>query len=85
MIEIPMNADISQIEYFENKFIMKMDGSLPSEAAWWIDGIGELDEWEKISIWMRVKNFIDWDSRDRGAEHGDVPEWSVEDLQIYIV
>lgn len=85
IIEIPMNADLTQVEYFINKFDMKMNGSLPAEAAWWIDGIGELKEWEKIVIWLRVKEFIDWKSRDRQAEHGDVPDWSSKDLELYLV
>jgi len=76
-IELPMNADLSQVEYFTNKFEMKMNGSLPAESAWWIDGINELKEWEKQIIWFRIKQFIDWDSRDRQLEHEDIPDWFI--------
>ena len=63
------------VRYFVNKFEMKMFFSLPSDAAWWVDGIGEINNNERRGIWFRIQDSLDRLSRDRQAEHGDMPAW----------
>ena len=63
------------VRYFVDKFEMKMSGSVPSVAAWWIDGIGEITAAEKRGIWVRIQGSLDLLARDRGAEHEDFPTW----------
>ena len=62
-------------EYFVNKFEMKMADILPSVAAEWIDGIGELTNDQKLKVWNNIQPSLDTYSRDRQLEHGDMPSW----------
>lgn len=64
------------IEWYVTKFSMKMYGSVPSTGAWWIEGIGNISKTTKKSIWKKIQKFLDKDSRDRQAEHGDLPCWA---------
>lgn len=70
----------SRAKYYTEKFGMKMNGSLPSEAAWWIDGIGNIDTGTKVLIWKNIQKYLDRDSRDRQLEHADLPEWLNEEV-----
>ena len=64
-----------QVTYFVNKYKMKMNNSVPSVAAYWIDGIGEMRTSDKRKVWKRIQKNIDQDSRDRGWENEDYPSW----------
>jgi len=64
-----------QINYFVIKFQMKMAGSVPSVAAWWVDGISELSASEKAEVFNQIQGSLDLLARDRGAEHEDLPLW----------
>ena len=70
-----IEGPIPAVRYFVDKFEMKMSGSVPSVAAWWIDGIGEITAAEKRGIWVRIQGSLDLLARDRGAEHEDFPTW----------
>ena len=52
-----------------------MAGSLPSTAAWWIDGINKGTEEDMREIFSQARSSMDWTSRDRQREHGDMPTW----------
>lgn len=65
-------TDVQLVDHYVAKFSAKMTGSLPSESAWWVDGTNQRDA-VKLAIWDQIQDFIDHDSRDRGAENGDWP------------
>jgi len=75
MNEKTKTVETEAVSYFVIKFSMKMSGSVPSVAAWWIDGIDEISAAEKRAIWVRIQGCLDLVSRDRGAEHEDFPTW----------
>jgi len=73
-VYVPAKED-DQVEYFIDKFARKMNDSLPSVAAEWIDGIGELTNEQKLKVWNNIQCSLDIYSRDRQFEHGDMPTW----------
>lgn len=70
---LPMNSETKR--FYAEKFEMKMAGSLPSTAAWWIDGINRGTEEDMREIFSQARSSMDWTSRDRQREHGDMPTW----------
>ena len=65
----------AKIDYVR-KFDQKMTGSLPSEAADWIDGINQGTDQDKLDIWYEIRKSLDWTSRDRRRENCDMPAWT---------
>jgi hypothetical protein len=61
--------------YYIEKFRSKMTDSLPSVAAWWIDGINAGTPDDLNEIWYEVRNEIDWVAKDPSRERGDMPTW----------
>jgi len=70
-----MKKENLKVNYYVYKFEAKMRNSVPSDSAWWIDGISELNDEEKNAVYDRCSSIMDWHSRDRGAEHEDLPDW----------
>ena len=59
------------VDSYVKKFQDKMDGSTPSTAAGWMDGIGGLSDDDKRSIWMGIQDAIDHESQ--GSV--ELPDW----------
>jgi hypothetical protein len=53
-----------QVKLFIEKFRDKMKGSVPSTAAGWVDGIGELSVAEKKAVWKGIQGYLDKKSKD---------------------
>ena len=72
-LRTPMSLQ-TKLNYIE-KFRMKMTDSLPSVAAWWIDGINAGTPEDLNEIWYEIRNEIDWTAKDPSRERGDMPAW----------
>ena len=59
------------VDSYVKKFHDKMDGSTPSTAAGWIDGIGGLSDDDKRSVWMGIQDAIDHESQGPV----ELPDW----------
>jgi len=77
------SSDDMAVNYFVEKFESKMSGSVPSIAAWWVDGISELSPGEKAEVFRQIRGSMDLLARDRGAEHDDFPSWILDEIKKY--
>lgn len=76
-ITIPYPTTDDQVEYFTWKFYAKMHNTVPSTAAWWVDGIGELGNQDKLRIWKNIQFMLDNESPDPGAQSDDWPDFVI--------
>ena len=57
------------------KFKMKMNGSAPSTAMGWVDGIGNATDEEKLEIWNGIQDNINFKIQDVTWTFGKKAKW----------
>lgn len=61
-----------QVKYFIEKFRDKMNGSPYQASAYWVDGIGELNNDEKKLVWKGIQEYVNKSTYNKAE---DLPNW----------
>ena len=64
-----------EVKYFIEKFRDKMQGTTPGSAAWWVDGITEVSDEEKLEIWTGIQQYID---KKGEKDPTELPAWVLD-------